>query len=522
MTLENDTWSADNDETNQVSTGFQQPIDMITVYGVDEEGEGKKPERALSYRLMDQRRLRTAAIVAVCMLACGLLAVLIGQVLTSDNAGASTVVRETSTVTRKDFENVVSATGALKAGSTIAVTPEIDGIVESVNVREGQSVKEGEILIRLKNDELEKAVADAKRDIEAAEQGVTSAENTLEQAQDTRDEKWKRYNDAWSTADANHREWAAAKESYASRHAAWESAVAAAESIKPTEDMRPGPQTSDPEWEAKNQAYQEALAAYEEALANVGEEPQPAGAEPTYPEKPDDVALDAAVTNAEDKLTTANTTLAKAKETYENAVKKAEKREVKAPCSGIVVTVNTKVGEAASSGTSSEKDSGAAKSLVEISDSNSLTISADVSETDILSIKKGQWAKATFSAVPDVEDNAIISDISSTASGKNDDGVVTFKVDLLIPQPDSRLRAGMSANIKVVTVSVPGALVIPTQAVTEDSGVFTVEVVTDEESMETESRRVLLGERSATEVVVEGGLNEGETILLNAVDTYGK
>ena len=92
---------------------------------------------------------------------------------------------------------------------------------------------------------------------------------------------------------------------------------------------------------------------------------------------------------------------------------------------------------------------------------------------------------------------------------------MTFHVGLVIDQPDDRLRPGMTAQVKIYTVDIPDALMVPLGAVTEDgAGSATVEVVLDEETMETETRTVALGERNSSQVVITSGLEEGESVLV--------
>lgn len=515
MTLNDDMWSGQEDETSSFSFGSRQPFETISVYGIqesEEDDQAEEPSRRLG---LSDRHKRIIMIFAACALACGVMAVIFGRVAARSTVTKVPVAFETATVERKNFENVITATGKLKAGSSVVVTPEVDGTIEKVLVKEGQVVKEGEILFTIKNDSLDKAVSDAKRDIETAQQSLTTAQAAVTQAEAARDDAWKRYNDAWDTADRAHREWANLKDNYAAEHAAWESSIAAAESIKPTPDMEPGPWSDDPEWAEKNQRYQDALNAYEAALASVGEEPKPAGAEPTYPAKPDDIALQGAINKAEESVTAANLNITKAQEAYDEAVKNGEKRTVKSPAAGSVASLNVKVGEAVSGSVRKSDDSAAGTSLAQIDSVDSMGIDAEVNEIDILNVKKGQWAKATFSAVKDVEANAIVSEVASVASGTAEDGSATFHVGLVIPQPDSKLRAGMSASISLVAESVPNAIVVPAQAITEDESGASVEVVIDEEEQTTEKRLVTLGARNSAEAVVEGGLNEGEVILLH-------
>ena len=62
-----------------------------------------------------------------------------------------------------DFETIVDAKGTLQPLSATVITPEVGGQIESVNVVAGQTVKEGDVLMTIKNPELDRAVAEADR-----------------------------------------------------------------------------------------------------------------------------------------------------------------------------------------------------------------------------------------------------------------------------------------------------------------------------------------------------------------------
>lgn len=530
----------------------------------DEEIEGQLALQNLKKRRAHKKRMRRIKIIVACLVVVGVIAVLFGRKLLAPDEQEEEYIPEMATVERRDFQNVISASGALKAGSTVVVTPEVDGIIESVLVSEGQSVEKDELLFTIKNDALDKAVRDAAQEVTSAEQAVASAQRGVSDAQKARDDAWDAYNKAWDAANAQHKEWANLSKNYDKLHAEWEQRKNQADSLacgapqdpgaepevptEPTQPVREDYET-DADYQAAMSSYKTALAtyqakkaahdkwqqlydqflddteaykAYQDALAQLGEEPQPAGAEPEYPEAPDDTALASAVESAQEGVTTASQGVQKAKEAYDEAVELAEKRQVKAPSAGNIVALGAKVGEAigGASGGSSEASSGP---LAQISDVKQMSVGIEVNEIDILNVKKGQKAKATFSAVSGVEVDAKVSEVATIATGGGDGGgIVTFHVGLVIPKPDAKLREGMTANVKIYTVDIKDALVIPTSALSEGSDGMTVEVVIDQETLQTEVRPVKVGARSSSEAVIEEGLEEGETVLLTGglMDEY--
>ena len=525
-------------ETAPTEAANQQALDVVTATSplakpeTDPDEEVQIALQNLEKRRAEKKRKKRQQLIGIGAAALALVAGIAGWRLLSAGSAEEEVAPEYATVERGNYEDDINGSGTLKAGSTVAVTPEVDGIIESVLVTEGQKVNEGDLLFTLKNDSLDKAVRDAAQDVQTAQQGVDSAQRSVEFAAASRDDAWNRYYSAWNEADAKHREWEYAINNYSADHAAWEQRKNYAESLKRS-DVEPVAPVAPTDTTAADYAdklatynkqfetYQlnkDAWDAYQAALASVGDEPQPAGVEPTYPEAPDDNSLLSAVQSAQDSVTSANATLTKANEAYEEAVKNAEKRQVKAPASGNVVALGAKVGQAVGSatGASSAADTKSTTPLVQISDVNKMSVDIEVNEIDILNIKRGQSAVVTFSAVPDVECKAQVTEVATVASSTGEGSVVTFHVGLVIPKPDKKLREGMTANVKIVVADANDVLLVPAAAVTETGAGATVQVVTNEETNETETREVKVGLKNSSTAVIEEGLKEGETILVSA------
>lgn len=86
-------------------------------------------------------------------------------------------------VTEGTFTTTVEAKGQLKPISASVVSPSVDGTVEQINVQTGQSVNEGDMLMTIKNDELDRNVAEAQRAVAAAQEDLASAQKAEAAAQ---------------------------------------------------------------------------------------------------------------------------------------------------------------------------------------------------------------------------------------------------------------------------------------------------------------------------------------------------
>lgn len=146
----------------------------------DEEAYAKlKAKRAERRRKKLIRRGIAAGVVAAIVL----IAVVAALVINAQPQGASGPV--TDMVTEGTFTTTVEAKGQLKPISSSVVSPSVDGTVDSINVQAGQSVNEGDVLMTIKNDELDRNVAEAQRAVAAAQEDLANAQKAAAAAQAT-------------------------------------------------------------------------------------------------------------------------------------------------------------------------------------------------------------------------------------------------------------------------------------------------------------------------------------------------
>lgn len=117
------------------------------------------------------------------MAAIVLIAVVVTLAINARPAGNNGPV--TDMVTEGTFTTTVEAKGQLKPISSSVVSPSVDGTVDSINVQAGQSVNEGDVLMTIKNDELDRNVAEAQRAVAAAQEDLANAQKAAAAAQAT-------------------------------------------------------------------------------------------------------------------------------------------------------------------------------------------------------------------------------------------------------------------------------------------------------------------------------------------------
>lgn len=180
------------DDTERATEGNTETLPLITnmhalqqgdrtdgTTGIsDEEAYAKlKAKRAERRHKKLVRRGIAAGVVGVI----ALVTIIATIVINNQPQGSSEPV--TDMVTEGTYTTTVEAKGQLKPISASVVSPSVDGTVASINVQAGQSVNEGDVLMTIKNDELDRSVAEAQRAVDAAQEELTNAQKAAAAAQ---------------------------------------------------------------------------------------------------------------------------------------------------------------------------------------------------------------------------------------------------------------------------------------------------------------------------------------------------
>ena len=182
------------DDTERTPEGATETIPLITNVHADKQS-GRANDTAeisdeeayakLKAKRAERRRkkLIRRGIAAGVVGAIAFIAIVATLVINAQPQGASGPV--TDMVTEGTFTTTVEAKGQLKPISSSVVSPSVDGTVDSINVQAGQSVNEGDVLMTIKNDELDRNVAEAQRAVAAAQEDLANAQKAAAAAQAT-------------------------------------------------------------------------------------------------------------------------------------------------------------------------------------------------------------------------------------------------------------------------------------------------------------------------------------------------
>jgi len=177
---------------------------------------------------------------------------------------------------------------------------------------------------------------------------------------------------------------------------------------------------------------------------------------------------------------------------------------------------------ASTSSTSTGSDSSATDSdssddhtlIATVCPNSTMSVTVNLDESDILSLKEGQEATVTIDSIGDDEFKGTVTDVNKT--GTSSGGVTVFTVEVTIDKTD-QMFAGMSASVDIITDSVDNVLYIPDDALQQTSSTAYVYTEYDEETKELAGMvEVTIGLDNGTNVEIKSGLNEGDTVYYNA------
>ena len=144
------------------------------------------------------------------------------------------------------------------------------------------------------------------------------------------------------------------------------------------------------------------------------------------------------------------------------------------------------------------------------------TVTISIDETDILSLKEGQEAQVTVSSVSDDAFTGSVTSISKTADTST--GVTRYSAEVTLDWQTGMLM-GMTADVDVQIQGTENALIIPVDALHQNSATYYVYTGYDEEQKRYTGRtEVTIGMQNDDYVEITSGLKEGDTVYYTEAD----
>jgi HlyD family secretion protein len=365
---------------------------------------------------------------------------------------------------------VLSATGYIVAHHKINVNSKVTGRCAWIGVEKGDKVKEGQVLVRLEDEEFraqylqaEGAVANARAYVEELQNGSRPQE--IEQAQHNLDE-------ARATA-ANDK----------------------ATLARTTQLVADGV--------LSKQALDDATGKYEASQQRVNALTQAYTLMKVGPRAEELARARGALVQAEGQMAFAKSQL--------------DATTIRAPVTGTILERKAEKGELITAQFASGAEGGPQGSVVALADLNDIQVELDIAQDDFAKLKSRQRAIVTVDAFPDHKYQGYIAEISPEANRQK----ATVQVKVQIENPDELLRPDMNATVKFLAdenksaAKAPTGAVVPTSSVVDRNGKKVVFIAFKDKALMREVH--IVSPRSGGYLV--DGLVGGENIITSPAET---
>lgn len=152
--------------------------------------------------------------------------------------------------------------------------------------------------------------------------------------------------------------------------------------------------------------------------------------------------------------------------------------------------------------------------LVAYATSDAMTVSVDVSEEDVVTMKVGDSVELAFTAYEDETWEGVIESITTTATSRGT-ATVSYPVVISIQGDTSKLYEGMTADVTFVTETTDTEVVyVPRKAIVEDNGKYYVYKKSGDEYILSPVEK---GFTDGENVEITSGLEQGETYYIASV-----
>lgn len=131
-----------------------------------------------------------------------------------------------------------------------------------------------------------------------------------------------------------------------------------------------------------------------------------------------------------------------------------------------------------------------------------------LNETDVAKIKLGQKANITFDAIEDLTLTGKVIEIDELATITQ--GVVTYDVKISFDTQDERLKKGMSLSVDIITDIITDSIVLPISAIKYENTETYVELLNNDEIKKV---FVKTGISNDTQTEILSGIKEGDNVI---------
>ncbi len=415
-------------------------------------------------------------------------------------------------VVRGSIEEAVESVGTITTEPSAVLTWEMDGIAAEYDLKVGDTVQKGDVLLELEASSQSAQVLQAQFALLEAQTALDKLMVSDAQFQEVlKDMVYQevilihKYNsqDGWNYGGSTDERIEEALADYkAAEMSVWE-LEDACEDVKSLEE-------DDPQRTDVYEALQDAVRERDillRALSQILGHPYDLDVETDFIAYKQQEAVVAETRVAYERYLDDTEEIKAAQAEVQALQNTVDQARIIAPFNGTVTEIFVNPGEGVSK----------SGSAVQIDDLDNLVIELSIPQTEINSLQLGQEAHITFDAIRGREYRGIVQEI--TAVGKDVDGRTVFKVTVRLLDTDANVKMGFTAYVKIITAQAGEALLIPNQALFFDDEKGATYVMLEEDELRHSKIYIETGARSDvyTEVLY-GEISEGAIMVVNQMD----
>lgn len=179
-------------------------------------------------------------------------------------------------------------------------------------------------------------------------------------------------------------------------------------------------------------------------------------------------------------------------------------QSVRAPFAGTIVARQVERGDKVSADTSQQ-----GSYLLRIARLNELRVEIDVPQSSAMLVKPGVEGKIAFAELPDEN---LTARVVRTA-GFIEQASSTMRAELLMPNPDNRVPAGLNGQVVLAVAQPGGAVTVPTNTLMTREGRNVVAVA--DEKNRVQLKPVLVARDLGERVVIASGLTTNDRVVVS-------
>lgn len=409
----------------------------------------------------------------------------------------------------------IMSSGTVKPGSVYQVTPKLNSTINDIFVKPGDIVRKGQLLATLDKTDVLERLQEAKDNLAIAEAKLQEAESQADlapvqarlQVEQARvnllnaEAKLAQLKEGAKPQDIDQ-----AKTQVRQAQLSCETAENEYNRYKILFEQGAVTRQQLENAENKHLTAIESLKALEQKLDLLLAEPDPAelaAAEASVAQAGTNLQVaeaNEASLNTRQQLLTAKAQVAQARNAASAAERNVILTNVVSPVDGTITEVIAQPGLTV----------GPSNTLFVVTDLKHLNVIANVDETDVHSVKAGQAANVKVESIPGRVFKGVIESVAE--QGKVISSVVYFEVTVKVTDDSGALKAGMTADVDIITDARSDVLIIPNSALENFRG-FTAARVLNENG-EPFFKRVELGISDGTITEVISGLEADEMVAI--------